>query len=202
MRCKRAYTFRLYPTKKQVEKLQETLNLLRELYNAALQERCNAYTLKVKRHPDFYDEATRTQLTREHAITYSAQSSQLPEIKVLREEYQGIYSQVLQDTLRRVHKAFEAFFRRVATGHTPGYPRYKSQERFNSFGSTIENPRYLRAAQAKLARAQQALASKKRGSAWRKKAGKLVGKRSIARWRTSAKTFSSRERAFVAHLCE
>lgn len=133
MLCIRAYKYRLYPTKKQAEKLRETLNLLREMYNVALQERRDAYTLKVKRHPEYYDEATRTQLTREHAITYATQAAQLPEIKLLREEYQGIYSQVLQEMLRRVQKAFDAFFRQVVAGDTPGYSRYKSQERFNSF---------------------------------------------------------------------
>jgi len=45
-----------------------------------------------------------------------------------------------------------------------------------SDGSTIENPRYLRAAEAKLARSQQAIAKKKRGSKRRRKAGKLIGK--------------------------
>jgi putative transposase len=38
----KAYKYRLYPTKEQVNALQETLNLCRELYNAALQERRDA----------------------------------------------------------------------------------------------------------------------------------------------------------------
>ena len=63
---KRAYKYRLYPTKKQRLTLQWTLDRARELYNAALQERRDAYTAKVKRHPSFYDEETRTHLTKEY----------------------------------------------------------------------------------------------------------------------------------------
>ena len=53
----RAFTYRLYPTKKQVETLQWTLDRTRELYNASLQERRDAYEMAVKRHPNFYDES-------------------------------------------------------------------------------------------------------------------------------------------------
>ncbi|GAC1469258.1 MAG: RNA-guided endonuclease TnpB family protein [Ktedonobacteraceae bacterium] len=61
------------------------------------------------------------------------QIKQLPDIKEDREEYQGIYSQVLQETLRRVDKAFKAFFRRVMSGQTPGYPRFQGKDRYDSF---------------------------------------------------------------------
>ncbi len=130
---KRAYTYRLYPTKKQAEKLQWTLDQVRALYNAALQERRDAYDIKVKRHPNYYDEATRKQLTKAYAIDYNQQANQLPALKALREEYQEIHSQVLQDVLRRVDKAFKAFFRRVKEGHPPGYPRFQGDGRYNSF---------------------------------------------------------------------
>jgi putative transposase len=126
---KRAYKYRLYPTKKQRATLQWTLDRARELYNAALQERRDAYTCKVKRHPSFYDEETRTQLTKEHALTYTRQAAELPEIKEVRPEYE----QILQDVLRRVDKAFKAFFRRVKEGQKPGYPRYKGEGHYDSF---------------------------------------------------------------------
>lgn len=58
---------------------------------------------------------------------------QLPEIKELREEYQNIHSQVLQDVVRRVDKAYKAFFRRVQNGERPGYPRYQGRDRYDSF---------------------------------------------------------------------
>lgn len=40
---KRTYKFRVYPTRKQAQALQWTLDRCRELYNAALQERKEAY---------------------------------------------------------------------------------------------------------------------------------------------------------------
>ena len=56
------------------------------------------------------------------SVFYTTQAAQLKEIKQVREEYQDIHSQVQQDALRRLDKAFEAFFRRVENGQTPGYP--------------------------------------------------------------------------------
>ncbi len=133
MNTLRAYKYRLYPSKKQTEKLQWTLDRARELYNAALQERRDAYEIKVKRHPNYHDEATRKRLTQEHALTYHQQATQLPEIKEIRSEYHAIHSQVLQDVLRRVDKAYKAFFRRIKEGKTPGYPRFHGSGRYESF---------------------------------------------------------------------
>jgi putative transposase len=111
----KTFKYRLYPTKKQVETLQWTLDRTRELYNAALQERREIYKYTGK------------------GTNYNAQASQLPEIKEIREEYKSIHSQVLQDTLRRVDKAFQSFFRRVKNGEKPGYPRYAGKHRYDSF---------------------------------------------------------------------
>ncbi len=98
---KQAYKFRLYPTCKQRERLQWTLDRCRELYNAALQERRDAYRMADK------------------SLNYYDQANQLSEIKQDREEYKDIHSQVLQDVLRRVEKGMQAFFRRVLrTGHS------------------------------------------------------------------------------------
>jgi putative transposase len=113
LRCK-AYKFRLYPTKKLVDKLTWMLRRCKELYNAALQEHRDAYRMCGV------------------SISYRMQAEQLPAIKKLREEYQDIHSQVLQDVLRRLDKAFAAFFRRVMNGEPPGYPRYKGGDRYHS----------------------------------------------------------------------
>jgi putative transposase len=67
------------------------------------------------------------------SITYYDQANQLPEMKQIREEYQDIHSQVLQDVLRKADKAFKAFFARCKRGETPGYPRYKGRNQFDSF---------------------------------------------------------------------
>src|SRR4029078_11193636 len=48
-------------------------------------------------------------------------------------EYRDVFSQVLQDVLHRVDKAFGAFFRRVKAGEKPGYPRFQGRERYDSF---------------------------------------------------------------------
>src|SRR2546421_614241 len=112
---KQAYKFRLYPTKKQAQALQWTLDRARELYNAALQERRDAYRMAGK------------------SLNYYDQANQLPEIKAIRQEYQDIHSQVLQDVLRRVDKAMKAFFRRVKAGERPGYPRFQGRNRYDSF---------------------------------------------------------------------
>ncbi len=110
-----AYKFRLYPTKKQIGTLEWTLRRCKELYNAALQERRDAYQLCGV------------------SVSYGMQADQLPALKQLREEYQDIHSQVQQDVLKRLDKAFDAFFRRVKNGQTRGYPRFKSGDRYDSF---------------------------------------------------------------------
>ncbi len=112
---RKAFKYRLSPTKKQEAILIWTLDKCRELYNAALQERKDAYRMAGK------------------SITYYDQANQLPKIKQIREEYQDIHSQVLQDVLRRADKAFKAFFLRCKAGENPGYPRYQGCNRYDSF---------------------------------------------------------------------
>ncbi len=113
--AKQAYKFRLYPTRKQIQALTWTVDRCRELYNAALQERRDAYRMAGKH------------------INYYNQANQLPDIKDMREEYRDIHSQVLQDVLRKADKAFKAFFARCKRGTPPGYPRYKGRNQFDSF---------------------------------------------------------------------
>src|SRR5437588_12435302 len=130
---KRAYKFRLYPTRKQRERLQETLDACRNLSNAALTERRDAYNFHVRQHPNSYDEPTRKEWSREIGINYYSQANPLPEIKELREEYHTIHSQVLQDVLMRVKKAFDNFFRRCKNGEEPGYPRFQARTAMIAF---------------------------------------------------------------------
>jgi putative transposase len=65
-------------------------------------------------------------------MTEAMQSAQLPAIKEVRPEYRDIHSQVLQDVLTRLDRAFQRFFARVAAGQTPGYPRFQGANRYNS----------------------------------------------------------------------
>ena len=128
----KTYKYRLYPTKKQIETLQWTLDHCRELYNAALQERRDTWNI-IKQHPNYYDDEWRKQAAKEHAVSYSTQATQLTDMKEIREEYKDIYAQILQEVLRRVDKAMQAFFQRVKTGKTPGYPRFQGKNRYDSF---------------------------------------------------------------------
>jgi putative transposase len=111
----KAYKFKLKVSKTIKRKLEETLSVCCEIYNAALQERRDAWQLN------------------RISINYHAQSAQLPEIKLIRDDVNGIYSQILQDVLRRVSKTFDAFFARVMRGDKAGFPRFKSVSRFDSF---------------------------------------------------------------------
>jgi putative transposase len=90
----------------------------RELYNAALQERRDAWS-----------HASKTR------ISYGDQSAQLTGMRAVRPD-QGVWSfSSQQATLRRLNKAFAGFFRRVKTaqaGVRPGYPRFKGKARFDS----------------------------------------------------------------------
>jgi putative transposase len=129
----KAYKYRIYGNKYTTEKLQWVLDRCRELYNAGLQERRDAYEICVKRHPNYYDEETRKRLTHEHTISVYGQKRDLVEIKEIRPEYQEIASHVLQDVLFRLDDAFKDFFRRVKNGQKTGYPRFQGRHRYDSF---------------------------------------------------------------------
>ncbi|HEX6479038.1 MAG TPA: transposase [Ktedonobacteraceae bacterium] len=129
----KAFKYRIYANKGTTEKLQGVLDRCRELYNAGLQERRDAYEMGVRRHPGYYDEATRKHLTHEHTVGYYEQKRELVDIKELRPEYQDIASHVLQDVVMRLKRAYDDFFRRVQNGEQPGYPRFQGENRYDSF---------------------------------------------------------------------
>lgn len=111
---KTAYKFRMYPNKQQEASLDLTLNTCRHLYNMALADRKNAYELEgISR-------------------TYEDQAAVLVAEKK-DGNFTGVFSQVLQDVLRRLDKSFKAFFRRVKAGEKPGYPRFKGDGWYKSF---------------------------------------------------------------------
>lgn len=270
----KAYKYRLYPNTTTEKKLYFVLNRCRELYNAALSERKDAYQYAGR------------------SISWYEQKRDLPEIRQeIRPEYQDIGSHVLQDVLHRLNKAFDNFFRKVELkkaglfAGNPGYPRFQGRNRYSSFtypdgagwkftvqtrgeklagtlhltklgsvkvklhrplegtiktvtikrevdqwyaiftcevappeklplsyedvgidlgvthlatlstGEMIEHPRYYRKAQKTLAKRQQAVSRKKRGSHRRTRAGKLVGKayRKVARQRKDFQHKASRK---------
>lgn len=72
------------------------------------------------------------------SIRYLAEQNQLPDINRGIPEYKRVYSQVLQDTLRRVDRAFTSFFERAGLRRSgrrvkAGFPRFKPDWRYNSF---------------------------------------------------------------------
>jgi putative transposase len=111
---RRAYVFRLRPTARQHVALAACVEAHRELYNAALQERRDAWSHSKTR------------------IYYGDQSAQLTEIRAARPD-QAVWSfSSQQATLRRLKKAFDGVFRRLKRGEKAGYPRFKGKGRFDS----------------------------------------------------------------------
>jgi putative transposase len=114
----KTFKFRLYPTSTQAAALDWTLARCCELYNAALQERKEAWNA-CRRHPNFYDPAWRKEHARDYRISFAEQCHALTVIRnEVRKEYQQVGSHVLQNVLRRVDRAFDDFFGRVRRGQT------------------------------------------------------------------------------------
>jgi putative transposase len=111
---RRAYKFRMRPTARQHIALAACADSHRELYNAALQDRRDAWAHSKTR------------------ICYTGQSAQLSEIRRERRDVAVWSFSSQQATLRRLNRAFDGFFRRVKARQTPGYPRFKGKSRFNS----------------------------------------------------------------------
>ncbi|MGI8640329.1 MAG: RNA-guided endonuclease InsQ/TnpB family protein [Pyrinomonadaceae bacterium] len=111
----KAYKFKLKTSRTVRQKLEHTLDLCREIYNSGLRERIDA------------------NLINHVSISYQDQQNQLPEIKQIRDDLNSVYSQVLQDALKRLDKTFKAFFGRVKRGEKAGFPRFKGKNRYDSF---------------------------------------------------------------------
>jgi putative transposase len=111
---RKTFKFKLKPTPEQERILDRTLMLCRHVYNAALAERREAWQKCGV------------------SVGYYQQKAELPPIKAEMPEYREVHSQVLQDVVQRLDRAFAAFFRRVKNGETPGYPRFHGRNRYNS----------------------------------------------------------------------
>ena len=107
------FKYRLNPTKAQAEFLSCELREACSLYNAAKQERDDAWKTCHK-SISYYDQANQLKAMRaDGCLTLSNFSC-------------------CQDVLRRVDKTYKAFFARVKRGDTPGFPRYRSSRRYDS----------------------------------------------------------------------
>lgn len=107
--------FRLKPTATQKIQILETLELCRTLYNTALEQRIFAYR------------------KRDITIQGKTQDKELKALKSVFPTFKHVHSQVLQNVHARLDKAYDAFFRRVKNGETPGFPRFKGKNRYYSF---------------------------------------------------------------------
>lgn len=110
----RNYAYRLYPNKAQNAALGEMLDAYRHLYNAALQERRDAWR-KCRISVNYYDQA-----------------NQLKEIRQSGDDLGRFSYSTAQQVLRRLSKAFDAMFARIKRGDKAGFPRFKSARRFSS----------------------------------------------------------------------
>ena len=98
------YRFRLYPNETQSGVMEETLETCRRLYNAMLADR-------IENRTGFYE-----------------QKRMLVELKRDNKFLEAIHSQVLQDVMLRLDKAYQAFFVGLAKR-----PRFRRKDRYNSF---------------------------------------------------------------------
>jgi putative transposase len=110
----KAFVYRLYPSKSQRGRLEAVRQTCRHFYNHLLRERKDAYEF--------------------HGISIT-KAEQLRKVKL--EKATSPYAldiHILQVVVADLDKAFQAFFRRVQAGENPGYPRFKSRNRFAGFG--------------------------------------------------------------------
>ena len=64
---------------------------------------------------------------------YYSQKKTLPELKKTHPHYGEIYSQVLQDIVKRVKVTFDRFLKGDSNGKRSGKPRFKSRNRYRTF---------------------------------------------------------------------
>lgn len=111
----RSFKYKLKPTVAQRKALERTLSLCRALYNAAVAERRMLWQ------------------QRGVSLSYYDQKAELPSLTKALPEFTSVHSQMLQDVILRVERTYAAYFRRRASGDTPGYLRFQGEGRYQSF---------------------------------------------------------------------
>jgi putative transposase len=125
---RKTYNYKLKPTPEQERALGRVLGLCHALYNVALEQRITAW------------------LRARVSVSRYEQEAELKDIRAALPDYAAIHSHVLQDVLARLHKTYQAFFRRVQRGEKAGFPRYQARTRYHSFtykevgtGASLDN---------------------------------------------------------------
>ena len=110
----RAFKYRLEPNAHQTREIEITLETHRRLYNTCLEQR--------------RDESE----PHRHSVKYTYQSRWFKQERQTNPYFARLNFSSAQATMRRLDRAFQAFFRRAKAGETPGYPRFKPRDRFDS----------------------------------------------------------------------
>jgi putative transposase len=113
---RRTYRYPLYPTRQQEGVLLGWLHFCQQLYNAALEERIGAWK-RARKPIRLYD-----------------QQRELTELRASDADASAVPVLVARSALHRLDRAFAAFFRRCNGGEMPGFPRFRSRDRYDSFG--------------------------------------------------------------------
>jgi len=111
---RRTHRYRLYPTAAQKTALESQLAFACELYNAALEQRQDAWRRQRR------------------SLGYVAQCRDLTDVRADGLGPKLMNCHAMRDPLRRLDRAFNAFFRRLKAGQKPGYPRFRSRRRYDS----------------------------------------------------------------------
>jgi len=127
-----SYQYRLKPTKKQAEIIDNTLDMLRYQYNYQLAQRFEWYeqnrspvdrcSLIVCHLPELKDKPNRF-----------SQQATLTQLKKDRPWYKSIHSQVLQEVPKKVEIAFDRWLKGDANGKRSGKPRFKGKGQYKTF---------------------------------------------------------------------
>src|SRR5260370_36978637 len=112
---RKTYQEKLQPAPAQERQLEAVLWRCRMLYNTALEQRSTLWK------------------QRSVSITRYQQEAELKALRAEMPEYADIHSHVLQDVLARLDKTYQAFFRRLANGEKPGFPRFQGHNRYHRF---------------------------------------------------------------------
>jgi putative transposase len=126
-----AYQYKLRPTKHQTAELDRWLSMLCAQYNYLLADRFNWY--EQNRSPvNACPLVCHLSELRDNP-DYFSQKKTLPQLKKTHPWYGEIYSQVLQDVVKRVKVTFDRFLKGDSNGKRSGKPRFKARNRYRTF---------------------------------------------------------------------
>jgi len=112
----RTFRYPLLPTSSQEATLEHWLVLCQRLYNGALEQRKDAWRKQKK------------------SVTRYDQQKELTQLRKEAPEYDAVSARALRSSLHRLDEAFRGFFRRLKRGEKPGFPRFRSRDRYDSMG--------------------------------------------------------------------